>query len=487
MTQDERLKQELEKIYQRADQYSARLIILSFMFGIFIAPIYETWAFAWGIGGLNLMIFAIAYFLVVSPFVKRILISIVFAVYMLQMIGQMHGMAEPHFLYFVYGAFLIIYQDWRIMIPYAILTVAHHTTFFYLQLAGVEGLGIYFINYTDVDYMVLGFHYLFVVAMAVICGLWAVDLRQRNVNMILTTIQNENHLSLVERGVEFAQQISKGELDSQYEIKGEQDILGQALVEMQKNLQRASEKEARERFINTGLSRLAKILQDYLNDLKTLGNKALKELVDYLELNQAALFVADEDESTGNIRLNLLSCYAYSRLKYIHRSVEINEFAEDMLAQAFMEKEMMYLKKVPPGYFNITSGLGETVPNTLIILPLKVNEEAVGVIEMAGLEELEEHKLEFLKKASESLAATISSAHVNARTQKLLRATQEQAEELKTQEEEMRQNMEELQSTQEAMRRKQIELEETNRKLMESQSALEKIGTGNHAEPNGNH
>ena len=472
VTREAVIAEQMEKVYKKADRVSRYYLLGAFVLGVAIAPIYETWFFALGIGGLSLLLFFIATYLIPNKLIGRLLISCSYAFIMLQMIGQMHGMAEMHFVFFINTAVLILYHDWRIMVPHAILTVAHHSTFFYLQMMGFENMGIYFINYTQVDFMVLAFHFGLAIFMALVGAFLAFDLEKRLKRNIDNIFRGEIQLGIMNKGIQFAQQISGGNLDNVYEISNQDDELGKALVEMQKNLKDAAAKETQEKYINIGIARVSKILQDNLNDLKTMGSAVLKEIVNYLGVNQAGLFVVEhENEDTA---LTLIAAYAYNRKKFIKKKVLIGEFAEGILGQAYLEKEMIYLDNVPQDYLSISSGLGETSPRFLLVWPLMVNEEVVGILEMASFEQLEEYKLEYLTRVSENLASTISTGQVNANTQKLLKTTQEQAEQLRAVEEELRQNMEELQATQEAMQRKQQELQNANLKMMANEKILKK-------------
>jgi hypothetical protein len=134
-----------EESQKKADSIIQYFIIVFFLFGLAIAPIYDTWWFGLGIGSINMALFFIAKFLIKNKYLARMIVSLILAIYMLQFIGQSHGMAEFHFFFFTNIALLIIYKDWRLMIPYVVFTVAHHSIFFYFQLLGVKNLGIYFI------------------------------------------------------------------------------------------------------------------------------------------------------------------------------------------------------------------------------------------------------------------------------------------------------------------------------------------------------
>jgi PAS domain S-box-containing protein len=105
--------------------------------------------------------------------------------------------------------------------------------------------------------------------------------------------------------------------------------------------------------------------------------------------------------------------------------------------------------------------LGDANPTSVLIVPLKLNEQIFGVVEIASFTEFRDFEMDFVQKIAESIASTISTVKVNARTQRLLEESQEMTEQMRAQEEEMRQNMEELQATQEEMQRGQSETEGT--------------------------
>lgn len=112
---------------------------------------------------------------------------------------------------------------------------------------------------------------------------------------------------------------------------------------------------------------------------------------------------------------------------------------------------------VPDNYINITSGLGTANPSAILIVPMIYNDEIYGVIEIASFKEYEEFELGLVKKVAESIASAISTVRNNEHTRHLLTESQKLTEQMKSQEEALRQNAEELQSTQENIN-KQLEI-----------------------------
>jgi PAS domain S-box-containing protein len=273
----------------------------------------------------------------------------------------------------------------------------------------------------------------------------------------------------------FAREIGKGNLNAEFSLLGEKDILGISLIEMQKSLKHAKEfelerkaEEEKQNWATQGMAMFGEILRQNNDNLNELTFNIVKNLVDYTNSNQGGMFVINDNEKDNPI-LEMTACFAFDRRKFLEKTVEVGE---GLVGRCYLESKTIYMTDVPENYINISSGLGKERPRCLIIVPLKNNDETLGVIELATFKTYEKHQIEFIEKLAESIAATISSVRINIRTAELLAKSQQQAEEMLAQEEEMRQNMEELQATQEEMERKRAEQENFQKELEEDLTLL---------------
>lgn len=207
---------------------------------------------------------------------------------------------------------------------------------------------------------------------------------------------------------------------------------------------RKSEDEQRH-WVAQGLAKFGEILRANNDDMAELSYNIISQLVKYVGANQGGLYLLTENEE-GQKVYEMKACYAYERRKFVEKFINLGE---GLVGACAKEGKTVNLKKVPDSYLSITSGLGHANPKFLLLVPLKFNDETHGVLEIASFNEFKPHAVEFVEKVAESIASTIANVKINIRTATLLRDSQEQAEMLASQEEEMRQNMEELQATQE--------------------------------------
>jgi len=269
---------------------------------------------------------------------------------------------------------------------------------------------------------------------------------------------------------QFAVKIGDGDFNYEFKPKSKQDALGNSLIDMRNRLQQVAREDKIRNWVNEGQAKFGEILRQHNDDIEGLGSHVITNLVEYLNASQGALFIVKDDAESPY--LELLSAYAYKRKKFIQKKIEIGE---GLAGQSFAEGKTIYLTEINTDHYDIQTGLGESRPSCLLIVPLKEDEKIEGIIEIASLKEFEKYQMEFVESIGESLASSLSAGKINQTTKKLLEETQEKAEQMKAQEEELRQNMEELAATQEQMERRNKEMEEVQQQLSEERYLLKAL------------
>lgn len=253
--------------------------------------------------------------------------------------------------------------------------------------------------------------------------------------------------------ISFAREISRGNLEADITPEAG-DELGNALVEMRRNLKESDQRERNEKYIHTGMTEINLIIRQNNTDVEAMCSKLIAFIIRHLNANQGGVFVTElEGEETV---LVLKACYAYNRKKFLDKKLLPGD---GLVGQCYLEGSRVYLREVPKNYISISSGLGEALPRVVVLTPLKNENSVEGVIEVAAFNELEKHKLDFLDKAAESISSALYSSKISEKTRRLYEESTQRAEQLRAQEEEMRQNLEELTATQEVIRRNSLEME----------------------------
>jgi two-component system, sensor histidine kinase and response regulator len=165
-----------QQVKERSDKLMNYFLICFFLCGLIIAPFYDTWLIAFGVGGFSL--FAYYYIKATMPDsdLYQYVLSVVLGIFMAQGIYQMHGLFEMHFAAFVASAILITYQNWKLQIPLVLFVLIHHTGLAYLQNSGVKG--VYFTQVDSVELVAFIIHIVLAALIFFICGLWAYLLKK---------------------------------------------------------------------------------------------------------------------------------------------------------------------------------------------------------------------------------------------------------------------------------------------------------------------
>ena len=277
--------------------------------------------------------------------------------------------------------------------------------------------------------------------------------------------QNEDEIGLIANAVntltsylksasKFVHQIGDGNLETDFEDESGQISEGgltHALISMKDKLKKVAKEDERRNWATQGVAKFANIIRNNNTNLKQLSTVILSELVRYTQTNQGCIYLLRKDDNSNDY-LELSAFYAFDSEKFFKSKMQLGE---GLIGQTFLEKKTAYIEEIPDDYMKLKSGLSDIKPNSILLVPLLVNDDAYGILEMASFNSIPDYRIEFIEQLGEMIASAIANVHNNEQTQKLLSESQELTEMMKSQEEEMRQNMEELSATQEEMARKE--------------------------------
>jgi signal transduction histidine kinase/DNA-binding response OmpR family regulator/CHASE3 domain sensor protein len=220
----------------------------------------------------------------------------------------------------------------------------------------------------------------------------------------------------------------------------------------------------------TGASRINESLQGDMAQM-ALASKSLNALVDYLEVPAGAFYCFDE-------KTNLLRLCAGVGLP--NTTKETFALHEGITGRAAMKKELTVINNVPSSYWHIEAASGQSLPGAVICLPLWLENELTGVIELAVFNKVPPRTLNLLHNLANAIAVAMSGSLSRAKVLSLLQRVQDQKETLETQQEELRQSNEELtrqseilQASEEELRVQGEELRQVNDEMKVQNKALE--------------
>lgn len=243
--------------------------------------------------------------------------------------------------------------------------------------------------------------------------------KKLNINRTDEIGQMNNSLNALIDGVTayagFARQIGEGNLDSNFDLLSKEDNLGNSLLEMRNSLRHAREEEEkrqeenkRRQWAAEGLAVLGDIIRMGSGRTTQMFNEVLQRLTEYIGATMGGIFVLNDDDK-DDIHLVQAATVAFQKAKFVQHKVYPGD---GLVGTCFLEKEKIYLTKLPDKYIEVHSGLGETNPKCLLLEPLIMDENVLGVLELASMEIIEEHKVDFVEHVAQSLAIAIASYRI---------------------------------------------------------------------------
>jgi signal transduction histidine kinase/CheY-like chemotaxis protein/HAMP domain-containing protein len=291
-----------------------------------------------------------------------------------------------------------------------------------------------------------------------------------NVNQLAANLTTQ-----VRAIAEVATAVTKGDLTRSIavEAQGEVASLKDNINEMIGNLRDTTQKNTEQDWLKTNLAKFSRMLQGQ-KDLMAVANLILSELARVVTAHHGVFYLTES--ASGSTILKLVSSYAYQERKKL-----ANRFApgEGLVGQCALEKQRLLITEVPDDYIQVSSGLGESPPRNIVVLPVLFEKEVKAVIELASLSRFTATHLAFLDQLAEGIGIVLNTIAATTRTEELLKQSQSLTEELQVQQEELKESNQRLEqqatsliSSEELLKKQQEELKQTNEELEEKARQL---------------
>ena len=222
-------EQILAPVYRRGDQWIRIFLLVHCVLALVLAPVNGAWQSTLAVAPAAFLLFWIAAGVSPGSFLTRACAGISLQLFVGLHIYQLDGMAEMHFLFFTGITMMVVYADWRCLLPTAVFIAVQHAAFFILHGKGME---LSFFELPQVSGGKLLAHFLIMTAQLVTVGFWAWLIRRHIVS------ERRNRQRLVEQQAELTEQLTR--------VQHSESLLqqsGQVLLETQGKMAR----EIRER------------------------------------------------------------------------------------------------------------------------------------------------------------------------------------------------------------------------------------------------
>jgi len=263
--------------------------------------------------------------------------------------------------------------------------------------------------------------------------------------------------------------VTKGDLTRSIQVaaQGEVAFVKDNINEMIRNLKDTTQRNNEQDWLKTNLAKFTRMLQGQ-KDLLTVGRLILSELAGVVSAQQGVFYVMDG--STDEPELKLLASYAYRERKGVNNRFKLGE---SLVGQAALEKERILLTQVPADYVQISSGLGESTPQNIVVLPIVFEGQVKAVMELSSFQRFDSTHQAFLDQLTESIGIVLNTIEANMRTEDLLKQSQSLAGELQSRQLELQATNQELEVKAQELAVQNAEVERKNREVEQARQALE--------------
>ncbi|MFF5932398.1 HAMP domain-containing protein [Streptomyces sp. NPDC012508] len=240
---------------------------------------------------------------------------------------------------------------------------------------------------------------------------------------------------------EVASAVAEGDLTRSITVdaSGEVAELKDNINSMVGSLRETTRANQEQDWLKSSLARMSALMQGH-RDLAVVADLVMDELVPLVSAQYGAFYLAEEGEE--GTELKLVGSYGLPADSLGRKRIRLGE---SLVGQAARSRRTIAAENVPGDYVYISSGLGRTSGGSLIVLPIVVEDQVIGVIELVSFTPFTTVHRDFLEQLMETVGVNVSNIVANARTDELLGESQRLADELRVRSEELQVQQEELQ------------------------------------------
>ena len=286
-----------------------------------------------------------------------------------------------------------------------------------------------------------------------------------NVNRLSATLTTQ-----VRAIADVATAVTEGDLTRSIgvEASGEVAVLKDKINEMIRNLRETTQKTKEQDWLKTNLARFARMLQGQ-RDLQTVTRMIMSELAPLVNADHGGFFIMTPGDG-AEPHLSFQAGYAYKPRRGVATEYALGE---GLVGQCAVDRRRILLANVPPNYVKISSGLGEATPFNILILPVLFEGDVRAVIELASFQSFSEIHQDFLDQLMDSIGVVLNNIQATSRTEGLLQQSQTLANELQSQQDQLRRTNAELEEKANQLAQQNAEIEQKRREVEEAKDLLE--------------
>ncbi|WP_405394402.1 HAMP domain-containing protein [Microbispora hainanensis] len=260
--------------------------------------------------------------------------------------------------------------------------------------------------------------------------------------------------------------VTSGDLTRSITVDAEGELadLKDNVNSMVESLRESTRANQEQDWLKTNLARLSGLMQGH-RDLSAVAELVMNELAPLVNAQHGTFLLAEE--TTAGAELRVVGCYG-------HRDTTRRfAFGESLVGQAAQARRTILVEDIPPGYLTVSSSLGQAGPVNLIVLPIVVEDQVLGVIELASLGRFAGIHRAFLEQLVETIGVNVNTIVANARTDALLAESQRLATELQVRQEELQRSNAELEEKAELLAQQNRDIETKNSEIEQARQELE--------------